>query len=277
MTNCDEPGSVRPGNRRHQAPAGQFVVDQRLTAQGDPRAGNRRADRRVEAGEPHHRRTRIRAAAQQAQPGRPILLRTGRRAPPAADCAAAASPENPSAGLHTGNTVSENNSQVAIRARRRAAPAGSPGRDPRAACPAPRPRARAPAIAPRDAAPRMPPAAAPATATRPSRWPRSPAPAALRRVAHRLARRAELGERLLHRRQQRGAFAGDLGAAGAVARPRQQPRPQRVLQPADLVAHRAGADMQTGRGAGETAVPRNRRKGAQGCQGRNPIAHRRSI
>ena len=50
----------------------------------------------------------------------------------------------------------------------------------------------------------------------------------------------------LHRAQQRLALCGDRGAgvAGAVAGARQQRRAERRLQPADLVAHRAGADMQ---------------------------------
>jgi hypothetical protein len=79
--------------------------------------------------------------------------------------------------------------------------------------------------------------------------------------------------------QQRRAVRGDLGSAGpgAVACAGQQRGAERVLQLADLVADRAGAEMQRRRGVDEAAMPRDRGEGAQGSQGRDALDHRRAI
>ncbi len=98
-------------------------------------------------------------------------------------------------------------------------------------------------------------------------------------LAHRLTRRGELREGRLHGTEQRLALRSDGGSrvAGAVACAAQQRRPQRRLETADLVAHRARADMQRQRGARETAVTRDGGEGTQRGQRGDAVGHRRSI
>ncbi len=102
---------------------------------------------------------------------------------------------------------------------------------------------------------------------------------AARALAHRLASGGELREGRFHGTQQSLAFGRDGGSrvAGAVARTRQQQGAQRRLETADLVAHRARADMQRQRGARETAVTRDGGEGTQRGQRGDAVGHRRSI
>ncbi|MCY1232378.1 hypothetical protein D9M72_448660 [compost metagenome] len=75
---------------------------------------------------------------------------------------------------------------------------------------------------------------------------------------------ADLGQRRLHARQQRGPGFGQADAAGG---PLQQPHAQARFQLANGLRDRRGADRQRSRGGGKAAEPRHARERGQRGQG----------